>query len=79
MLFKPTPNSILDFLGEPRPKGMTRKQVAEYLGVSPNFVSILTGNTSRGNRLSKPYTEEMLDEYLESKWKSDQYIGSRNS
>ncbi len=68
MLFRPISNSILDFLGEPRKLiGMTRKEAAKYLGVSPNYVSILTGNSARGNRISKPYTKKRLDQYLESK------------
>ena len=51
-------------------EGMTRQEAADYLGVTPNFVSILTGNTARGNRLSKPYTKEKLDAYLASRWQS---------
>ena len=53
-----------------RGEGMTRQEAAAYLGVTPNFVSILTGNTARGNRLSKPYTKEKLDAYLESRWQA---------
>jgi len=75
------PDSVHEFLGEEIPKkaekeGMTRDEAAEYLGVSTNFVSILTGKTARGGRLSRPYTKEKLDAYLDSRWKSDKYTKS---